>query len=189
MTEKETNEFGKKMENDLKRYVDEKISSLPRLREERDFREMKKHIKDMMDIQEEIITRLNKKSSSFHMEPIVEKFKSLNSIINSNRRDIDNLISEIERGENIKPYPKSDMRKELDEKFFDVNSRLEEYRKNLLDEISRVENKRGLPPPPPAKNESVKELREEMMSRIRGLEEEIYELRKKMNSRGALVVE
>mgnify|MGYP006305720845 FL=1 len=110
--------------------------------------------------------------------------------MNSNRRDIDNIISELENeGKSPGTEHTKNIRKEFEDRFFDINKRLEEYRKNLLDEIKRVENKRNLPPPPQMEGGSVRELREEMLSRIRGIEKELYELRKMTDRRGAMIVE
>ena len=88
-----------------------------------------------------------------------------------------------------------EIRKNLEEKFFDINKRLEQNKMDFMGEISRVENKKVLPPPPvPITGEDstkkVKEVEERLLSRITELEEIVYELKqRKPRTSGAVVLE
>ena len=78
----------------------------------------------------------------------------------------------------------NEIKKDIEEKFFDINKKLEQTKSNFMGEITRVENKKDLPPPPMPiesgedseefKNE-LRELKEELLSRIEELENNINE--------------
>lgn len=161
----------------------------------KDSTDLKKHIREVMDIQEEMVSKMHKKrTESFDVGDVANQLKGLGSSVNANRREIEKLVSEIET---LKKRPRTvavadgeteEVRKDLEEKFFDINKRLEQTKINLMGEISRVENKK--PPAVPDSGDS-KEEEKQLISRIEGLENEIYDLkhRKKSRDSGAVILE
>lgn len=168
-----------------------------------DISNIREHIKEIMDIQEEMISKMHQKSSQepFDVSEITNQLNELSSFVNANGREIKSMVLQIEDlKKKRETVVKSDagldgIRKDLEEKFFDINKKLEQSRMNLMGEISRVENQKVLPPPPaPIAGEDstkkVKEVEERLLSRITELEKGIYELKqRKPRTSGAIVLE
>lgn len=162
----------------------------------KDGTDLKEHIREVMDIQEEMISNMQKKkrTESFDVSGVASQLKELGSSVNANNREIEKLVSEIET---LKKRPGTvavadgevdEVRKDMEEKFFDINKRLEQTKINLMGEISRLENKK--PPAVPESGDS-KEEEKQLVSRIDELENEIYDLkhRKKSRGSGAVILE
>ncbi len=152
--------------------------------------DIKSQIHEILDIQEELISKLHQKQLP---EPeTAEKFRELTYSVNENKKEIKRIISEIEE---LKKMPRSFPVKEIeelknrwDEKFFEINKRLEETKKILLGEISRVENEK-VSSSGTGNSDELNKIRSEMLSRIEKLENENYELKRHKKSSGAIIVE
>lgn len=142
--------------------------------------EIKEHIKEVMDIQEEIISKMHGNKGS-DTSAIENRLEELGSAVSENTRDIKNIISRLE-GIKARCFSKKggSQAEDFDEKFFDLNRRIEQVRADLLGEISRIEN-RPLPAPP-TREPARPEKDDRMENKILDLESELMKMRKKKNA-------
>ena len=56
MNENNINSIKDEIKKEMKEFLVQKIEGIPKAKTQKDFQEMKKHIRDLMDIQEEIIS-------------------------------------------------------------------------------------------------------------------------------------
>jgi len=158
--------------------------------------DLMEYMKEIMNVQEEIISKIHQKGNlERDTSDIADQLKSLHSSLSENGREIKKLISEMDglkRTKTSGTAPKDEgldeLKKELEEKFFDINKRLEQSKMNLMGEISRMEK---LPSPPSSGEdftEKINKLREELLPRIEELEDELYQLKHRKPRRSDAVV-
>lgn len=184
-----------------------------------DITDLRGHVKELMDIQEEMVSKMNQKVPE-DAGIIRNQINDLGLSVSRNTKEIKRIASQLEdTRKTSRPGPEleefrqningrilelekrietaprggpvegmSEIRKDIEEKFFDINRRLEQAKEDFRGEITRIENRPVHVPMQRQEEDAGKE--EKLHSRISLLEKEIYDLKKrKKRNYGAVVLE
>lgn len=165
--------------------------------ETKDFSVLKENVKEIMDIQEELVSKIQQKGP-VDVGDFGRRINELSSSINVNGREIKKLSGQIEELRSINAEPESasvstDAFKEMEDRISGLENkfegRLEELQKNISGIASLMESQKSETRAHPGA-EKAGENEQKLLSRISSLESELYGMKKyKKRNMGAVILE
>jgi len=138
---------------------------------------LKNMLHEILDVQEEMVRKME--------ETYKNELEKIKNKVNNIENEIEVLKKAGGSSGNF-PVNLKELEEKWEERFFEVNKRLEETKKLLLDEITRVENKRLPPLPPPP--QPLEEFKSDVLKRIERVENEIFDLKQKIKEKSSAVI-
>lgn len=193
--EKEVEDFLlKKFDSLIEKFSDDIKQKLSGAKpsESGDISVLKENVREIMDIQEELVSKIQRKGP-VDAGDFGTRLNELSSSINVNGRDIKRLSSQIEEIRN-RPAPvqmsseKANM-KELEEMIAALEKKLDDEMAGLDERVVKLENRKSETPTPAVRESRTSENEQKLLSRISSLESELYGMKKIRKHAGAVVLE